>query len=962
MLSLILYGRNDSYGYNLHKRAAISLNCMAEVLTDPEDEIIFVDYNTPDDFPTFPEAIQDTLTDRAKKLLRILRVRSTQHERFRNRTKLVALEPIARNVAIRRSNPANRWILSTNTDMVFVPRRGRMLSEVARDLENNYYHLPRFEVPETLWESANRLNPTETIAAFEAWGREFHLNEIVFASDPMVRYDAPGDFQLALRSDLWRIHGFNEQMLLGWHVDSNVAKRLALLPYRIGDIVSDFFGYHCDHTRQVTPMHGPHATENDLQTFFEDVTSPQLPEQAETWGLAGEVIEELKVDATSRSYLAAVHSQNISVSAETTQLFYSGEMYNRIDYDPEHVLPFLADIFASYPRATVIGWFGTKKSLLRRFASTWKAMGFIESILISDTSSLLGPDLPEGCASAADSEISERSDVFVFDWGMGDDQSATSWQFEIDPDISAVVSGFRRMVREEQIRKTDRVGALRRFVGVNAINNEAERMFSERIGAARTPIATRIRQGYIIERIKIRDLLPQLNAGSAGRKAAGAIETYAGTNGYIFYGPYLDLDGYGYRLKVECDSLGTGDSYDTGFVLAVLSGGYLLDYKVVAPRELKAGAFSIEFHTVTKIGDAQGWPKVEFRLLTTGRFEVTIRRVLLEDAELPSREQPISFDFDCLPLLNIGPAASPTRVRSGPALEAKSGIADFMAYGPYIWLLPGRYEATFEFDSERVEYGASVKVEVATDLGIRTLARGRVEMSSGRRWFDRVFHRTRVRVKCVLAFDIRDPAPPHYKGLLEFRIWSPGTMACMLTALWVRRTGEAVELRMENGDSPHSNDRIPSELLESLRVGSAGRSIRGAIAGIRGIAGFAAWGPYIVLPPGKYEVTFVLLARRAIRGATLRLDVVAGLGSQTLAERAVESLWRGRKFEGIFGRRRGRLECCLSFEVSTEAANDALPIEFRVWSPGTIDFLLIGVRLRQVERTVSQDAGAITAP
>ncbi len=53
MLSLILYGRNDSYGYNLHKRAAISLNCMAEMLTAENDEIIFVDYNTPDDFRLF---------------------------------------------------------------------------------------------------------------------------------------------------------------------------------------------------------------------------------------------------------------------------------------------------------------------------------------------------------------------------------------------------------------------------------------------------------------------------------------------------------------------------------------------------------------------------------------------------------------------------------------------------------------------------------------------------------------------------------------------------------------------------------------------------------------------------------------------------------------------------------------------------------------------------------------------
>ena len=63
MISIVLYGRNDNYGYNLHKRAALSLNCMAEVLTDPDDEILFVDYNTDNDFPTFPEAIQDTLTE-----------------------------------------------------------------------------------------------------------------------------------------------------------------------------------------------------------------------------------------------------------------------------------------------------------------------------------------------------------------------------------------------------------------------------------------------------------------------------------------------------------------------------------------------------------------------------------------------------------------------------------------------------------------------------------------------------------------------------------------------------------------------------------------------------------------------------------------------------------------------------------------------------------------------------------
>ena len=163
MISIVLYGRNDNYGYNLHKRAALSFNCMAEVLTDDTDEILFVDYNTPNDFPTFPEAIQDTLTRRARQKLRIFRVRPHVHERFRLKTRLIALEPISRNVAIRRSNPANRWILSTNTDMIFVPLRGPSISEITRDLPRGFYHAPRLEIPETLWEGLDRTNPREAI-------------------------------------------------------------------------------------------------------------------------------------------------------------------------------------------------------------------------------------------------------------------------------------------------------------------------------------------------------------------------------------------------------------------------------------------------------------------------------------------------------------------------------------------------------------------------------------------------------------------------------------------------------------------------------------------------------------------------------------------------------------------------------------------------------------------------------
>ena len=114
MLSVIMYGRNDSHGYNLHKRAAISFNAIAEVMSDPDDEILFVDYNTPDDHPTFPEAIHDTLTDKAKQHMRILRVRPEQHAHLKSKTHLVALESQSRNVALRRVWPQSRAISQTS--------------------------------------------------------------------------------------------------------------------------------------------------------------------------------------------------------------------------------------------------------------------------------------------------------------------------------------------------------------------------------------------------------------------------------------------------------------------------------------------------------------------------------------------------------------------------------------------------------------------------------------------------------------------------------------------------------------------------------------------------------------------------------------------------------------------------------------------------------------------------------
>src|SRR5262245_37087770 len=215
MFSVIIYGRNDSHGYNLHKRAAISFNALAEVMSDPDDEILFVDYNTPDDHPTFPEAIHDTLTDKAKKVIRILRVRPEQHVRMGLKTHLVALESQSRNIALRRSNPRNRWILYTNTDMLLVSRDPKQsLSDILGEVPDGFYQIPRFELPEMLWEAAfDRKDPAGNLVKLRDWSVRYHLNQVVHNFMPM-RYDALGDFQAVLREDMFAIHGFDETMIL----------------------------------------------------------------------------------------------------------------------------------------------------------------------------------------------------------------------------------------------------------------------------------------------------------------------------------------------------------------------------------------------------------------------------------------------------------------------------------------------------------------------------------------------------------------------------------------------------------------------------------------------------------------------------------------------------------------------------------------------------------------------------
>ena len=407
MISVVVYGRNDAHGYNLHRRAALSLNCIAEVLTGSDDEIVFVDYNTPDELPTFIEALADTLTDRCLGLLRVLRVPATTHElRFAARTHLPAIEPVARNAGVRRANPSNRWLLSTNTDMILLPYSNLSLSEICGELPDGFYGLPRFELPEWLWERLPRSDPSRAMAEIRRLGPGLRLDEPTLSND-WIRFDAPGDFQLILREDLLAIDGLDEEMLLGYHVDSNLSKRMLLHRGSIESLGESLAGYHCNHNREPTIYHGTGKVENDLGRFVDAVDRAELPAQRSTWGLFGEVLEEVAVRERAGPHLATalVAAAPNTPGARTPS--DAARVPFELTYDSGHVLPFIADSLVVSSSKATIGYVGSNPDLERMLATVVAQLGFEGPLQVAKLDDISSVD-----------ELAPHADLLIVDLGI----------------------------------------------------------------------------------------------------------------------------------------------------------------------------------------------------------------------------------------------------------------------------------------------------------------------------------------------------------------------------------------------------------------------------------------------------------------------------------------------------------------------------------------------------------------
>jgi len=478
MLSIILYGRNDAHGYNYHKRLALSLNGLAELLSYESDEIVFVDFKTPEDMPTALEAISDTLTEKAKKVIKILRVRGGKT----GSQTVLSSEALCRNIGIRHSSPQNEWILSTNIDMLFVPvNPSETLSSLTADLKEGFYLLPRFELPENLWE--RHFSRTDLAAAFSFLRRDakrLHLNTVV-RRPGFISYDNPGDFQLMTREAIFAIHGFNEEMNQGWHVDTNLCKRMDLLYGKPGDsLEKELWGYHCNHTRQETPAHKQYAPENSWKRFVTDVKTPFLKEQEKTWGLSFAHIETIWLKDSSYPMLS-------HAAKDLEEMVINQETFNTLTYETHRIFPHLADHFYHLPPKSKVVYVGFNKVLLDAIKERLEEEAHV-------------------VAYETSSNVFDEAEMIIFDFGLDHKQIDHAPVTPKHPKYAELRRQFKSLMylflklteREKQ------KGRQTKIIGINVLFTDFRALFQHHLNLRKTTYLTGISFGYVKQKTKVK--------------------------------------------------------------------------------------------------------------------------------------------------------------------------------------------------------------------------------------------------------------------------------------------------------------------------------------------------------------------------------------------------------------------------------------------------------------------------
>lgn len=210
--SVILASKNDNYGGNLHKRTTMALTSLIE----HHDEVVFVDWKTVDGNGVIPN-IKKNLPH-TKKLKWVQVPKDLLKKNYSAIANYTIIESIGRNVGIRRTE--NDFIVSTNIDIISTPLDFNQLNT------NTFYTVQRRDVDESFHLSFEN---------YESLYSHLISNRDSFNPKPRINTEqnedkwsliiCPGDYQIGHRDIWFDMKGFEESVLFGCGIDSNVMKK-----------------------------------------------------------------------------------------------------------------------------------------------------------------------------------------------------------------------------------------------------------------------------------------------------------------------------------------------------------------------------------------------------------------------------------------------------------------------------------------------------------------------------------------------------------------------------------------------------------------------------------------------------------------------------------------------------------------------------------------------------------------
>jgi hypothetical protein len=266
--TVILTSRNDNYGGNLHKRTTMALTSLIE----HHDEVIFVDWKTNNGEGVISN-IKHNLPHTGK--LKYIQVpKELLKEKYPHIADYTIIESIGRNIGIRRAS--NDYIISTNIDIVTTPLDDSILNE------NTFYTVPRRDVDESFHLSFNDYQSLYN----SLWeNRDGYRAKERFETDDdkWSLINCCGDYQIGHKNVWNQMKGFEESVLFGCGIDTNVMKKASFY----SDIkVLDHYVFHLNHGKggnrdedeSVPPM-------SDQKEIIRDFTQTT---NSENWGMYNE--------------------------------------------------------------------------------------------------------------------------------------------------------------------------------------------------------------------------------------------------------------------------------------------------------------------------------------------------------------------------------------------------------------------------------------------------------------------------------------------------------------------------------------------------------------------------------------------------------------------------------------------------------------------------------------------------